>query len=233
MRKIEKSKDVPATLVGAPVPTSANKVDKNIYGAADVRDQLEIDQHYKCAYCECYLPLKYHDVEHFRPKAHYYWLGHEWKNLLYSCERCNRTFKNDSFPLKNEAARANSPHDNIKLEHPLLINPAETDPSIHIKFRRHEAIGLTPEGAKTIEFFHLNDGEECPELLNNRKQLFEQYSAELANKQDIETILGDEALSENIRNTLSKLLIRSKQNIDRMTSLDTPFSGMLISQYEP
>jgi hypothetical protein len=69
--------------------------------------------------------------------------------------------------LKCGSIPANSPHDDIELEHPLIINPAEVDPSIHIKFRRHIAVGLTPEGLKTIEIFHLNDGDKCSELLNN------------------------------------------------------------------
>ena len=105
MRKIDKSPNIPATLVGANVPTSPAKVKKDIYKADDVRLQLETDQHYKCAYCECYLPLQYHDVEHFRPKSHYYWLGHDWKNLLYSCERCNRLYKKAKFPKRNCAIK--------------------------------------------------------------------------------------------------------------------------------
>ena len=154
MRKINKSSNVPATLAKAPVPGSTAEVRESIYKADDVRQQLEIDQHYKCAFCECYLPLQYHDVEHFRPKSHYYWLGHEWKNLLYSCERCNRSYKKTNFPLAAGSVQANSPTDDITQEHPLIINPTEVDPAIHIKFDKYEAKGITPEGKKTIEVFH-------------------------------------------------------------------------------
>jgi hypothetical protein len=82
MRKIEKSENVPATLVNASMPKKASDVKDYIYKALDVRDQLVQDQHSKCAYCECKISRQYNDVEHFRPKSHYYWLGHEWKNLL-------------------------------------------------------------------------------------------------------------------------------------------------------
>jgi uncharacterized protein (TIGR02646 family) len=230
MRKIEKSPEVPVTLVSAPIPTSADDVKESIYKADDVRNQLVIDQHCKCAYCESSITLKFNDVEHFRPKSHYYWLGHEWKNLLYSCPRCNRIFKNDSFPLKCGSIPANSPHDDIELEHPLIINPAEVDPSIHIKFRRHIAVGLTPEGLKTIEIFHLNDGDKCSELLNNREIKFEKYNSELKKIRLLEAIQKRKVLTKADSADLSDAISLCRQSIEKMTSLDEAFSGMLISQ---
>ena len=128
MRKIGKSANIPATLQNAPVPASAAEVQAKIYKADDVRTQLVCDQYNKCAYCECYMTKAYNDVEHYRPKSHYYWLGHDWNNLLYSCNLCNRSLKNDSFPLLDESRKASKPADNISLEHPLIINPAEVEP---------------------------------------------------------------------------------------------------------
>ena len=42
-----------------------------VYAAADVKKQLKIDQHGKCAYCERFLNGDYGAVEHFRPKGGY------------------------------------------------------------------------------------------------------------------------------------------------------------------
>ena len=71
MRKIDKSPNIPATLVDAPIPTSPAKVKEDIYKADDVRKQLLEDQHNKCAYCESRIPKEYNDVEHYRPKSKY------------------------------------------------------------------------------------------------------------------------------------------------------------------
>jgi uncharacterized protein (TIGR02646 family) len=230
MRKIEKSSNIPATLVNAPVPTSAEEVRESIYKADDVRQQLEIDQHYKCAFCECYLPLQYHDVEHFRPKSHYYWLGHNWKNLLYSCERCNRSYKKTNFPLAAGSVQANSLSDDLTQEHPLLINPAEVDPALHIRFDQHEAKGITPEGKKTIEVFHLNDQNECPELIDNRKQLYELYKIEIDKIRTFEVVLLNPNSPQANIDVAQEGIRLCNKSIDNLTALNKPFSGMLIAQ---
>ncbi len=230
MRKINKSPNIPATLVGAPIPTNIANVQENIYKANDVRQQLEMDQHYKCAFCECYLPLQYHDVEHFRPKSHYYWLGHNWKNLLYSCERCNRSYKKTQFPLTEDSVRANSPTDDITLEHPLIINPTEVDPSLHIKFDKHIAKGITPEGKKTIEIFHLNDEIECPELIDNRKQHFALYKLEKDKIKLNEQLLQIPDLPQKAIDIANKAINLSNKSINELTALNKPFSGMLVAQ---
>ena len=230
MRKIDKSPNIPHTLVGAPVPTSAAKVQENIYKAKDVRLQLEADQYYKCAFCECYLPLRYHDVEHFRPKSLYYWLGHAWENLLYSCERCNRLFKKTHFPLAAGSVQAKSPADDITLERPLLINPAEVDPSLHIKFEEHIAKGLTPVGKKTIEVFHLNDEQECPELIDNRKQLFALYKIEKDKIKLNEQILQIPNMPQTVIDIANEVINLSNKSINELKALNKPFSGMLVAQ---
>lgn len=230
MRKIDKSPNVPESLVGAPVPTSAAQVQESIYKASDVRLQLEQDQYYKCAFCECYLPLQYHDVEHFRPKSHYYWLGHDWKNLLYSCERCNRSYKKTIFPLAAGSVQANSPADDITLEHPLLINPTEVDSSLHIRFDGYIAKGITPEGEKTIEVFHLNDQDECPELIDNRKQLYELYKLERDKIKFNELLLQIPGLPQAAIDIANEIINLSNKSINELKALNKPFSGMLIAQ---
>lgn len=230
MRKIYKSSNIPNTLANAPVPTNAASVQETIYKANDVRLQLEIDQHYKCAYCECYLPLQYHDVEHYRPKSLYYWLGHNWENLMYSCERCNRLYKRCQFPLAQGSVRALSPQDDLTLEHPLIINPTTDEPSVHIKFDKYMAVGVTPKGEKTISVFHLNDTIECPELINNRKQLYELYKLELNKIKVLIEMQTLPNLTQQMIDELNKAIELSNKSINNLVSPSRPFSGTLISQ---
>ena len=229
MRKIVKSPNVPATLKNAKVPTNKGEVKDTIYGADDVRKQLLKDQYDKCAFCEARILRQYNDVEHYRPKSHYYWLGHEWENLLYSCPTCNRSYKRTEFPLDQGSVQANSPNDNIGLEKPLIINPAFVDPAEHIRFNRHKAVHLTPAGEKTIEVFHLNDRDERPELIKDRETLFEDYESALKEQKLAEAILNSPA-SPQVYEMARELSLRSNIRLERLTALGTPFSGMLLTQ---
>lgn len=226
MRKINKSPDVPATLVGATEPTSATGVLATIYKADDVRKQLLEDQHFKCAYCECDLNCQYNDVEHYRPKSQYYWLGHEWNNLLYACNLCNRTFKKAQFPLKDETKKVVAPSSLIQ-EEPLIVNPVVCDPSIHIKFRRYEAVGMTPEGIKTIEIFHLNDRNARVKLISGREELYELYTKEENKKKIAQVALLNGKMSQDVYDLLISLC---DESLSILKSTSHEFSGMLISQ---
>jgi hypothetical protein len=54
------------------------------------KQQLGIETFGKCAFCETpNAPGYYGDVEHFRPKAAYWWLAYCYDNYLYSCRVCN------------------------------------------------------------------------------------------------------------------------------------------------
>ena len=231
MRKIVKSPQIPASLVNAPTPTSATEVLATIYKADDVRSQLLEDQHDKCAYCECSITKAYHDVEHYRPQSHYYWLGHEWKNLLYACNLCNRSLKNDSFPLLDESVKAFKPADDVSLERPLIINPAYVDPSLHIKFRRYEAVGVTREGVETIDMFDLNNlkGKRA-ELVAARKQVFELYEIEKNLIAKLSPLLSRNDMPNDVRNTIQEAIRNAKLSIKKITSPSHPYSGMLTSQ---
>lgn len=83
------------------------------------------------------------DVEHFRPKSKvdedphhpgYYWLAYDEKNLLPSCELCNRPRgKLTHFPVHGQRARDS---EEIGSEQPLLLNPynRQIDPFKHLTF---------------------------------------------------------------------------------------------------
>lgn len=224
MRKITKSNAIPKTLQAAPVPTSPKEV-KDFYKADDVRTQLWEDQHYKCAYCESRISKEYKDVEHYRPKSKYYWLGHDWNNLLYSCEICNRSYKKTKFPLKNEANRVTAPGC-LDGEEPLIINPAFDDPANHIRFNRHIMVGITDEGKETINMFQLNDRRV---LVNDREQLFDLYKKEkdkLKIAQKMKLLTDSEEMIQEINKAIQLCL----QSIQQYQSPDTPYSGMLVNQ---
>lgn len=54
----------------------------------------------KCSYCEAPADATAHcDVEHFRPKAHYWWLALCYDNYLFACQICNQIYKKDNFPI--------------------------------------------------------------------------------------------------------------------------------------
>lgn len=140
-----------------------------IYTHESVREKLMVAQHQKCCYCESRLcGTSPAEIEHFRPKSAvrqeagtgreypgYYWLTYSWNNLLVSCRECNSK-KSDFFPLADESRRARNHHDEVDVECPLFIDPANEDPSDHVNFSGSMVRGRTPRGRKTIQAMELN-----------------------------------------------------------------------------
>ena len=146
---------------------------QQIYGHKDVKDCLFSAQHGKCCYCEGKIGAHdYGDVEHYRPKGAvrqdnnsqklypgYYWLVYCWKNLYFSCRKCNQN-KSIFFPLVDPAKQARSHHDNIANEETLLLEPSGADnPRNHIKFVGPRIKAASETGQKTIEIIGLNREE--------------------------------------------------------------------------
>jgi hypothetical protein len=89
----------------------------------------------------------YQDVEHLRPKARadrspgckdthgYFWLAYTWSNLLFACNVCNRTSKNEKFPLENGSQALQDPEEPPGKEKSLLLDPATENGVKHIVFR--------------------------------------------------------------------------------------------------
>ncbi len=133
----------------------------------------------KCAYCETIVQAGMSgDIEHFRPKAFcqglqspknkddtggqspkrktmhkepgYWWLAYDWSNYLYSCSRCNSTWKKNQFPiLGNRAAQGGK----LDSEGALLLNPFDDDPESHLEFDPNtgQVRGLSARGRATID----------------------------------------------------------------------------------
>lgn len=142
--KLELIRDAQLTALralGRP-PTS-----NDISGYRIVVDDLWRAQHYKCCYCEKKVTKSFNDVEHYRPKAcadrrpgctdrhGYWWLAFTWDNLLLSCPTCNRSAKNDQFPLNHGSISLQPETPPPGNESPLLIDPgASINPVEHIQF---------------------------------------------------------------------------------------------------
>lgn len=184
MKYIDRSLvEEPENLRGQAAPTMDEEVDSNIYGHEDVKTALRELQHGICCYCESfYADTTYGDVEHYRPKGFYqqhkgdkqnrpgyYWLAYKWDNLMYACEKCNRTYKKNYFPLKDPNKRFDKDLRNISQEEPLLINPyEEKNPERHLTFIKNRIFSLTDEGNASIEYY----GLDREELNESRLQLY-------------------------------------------------------------
>lgn len=203
MNKLQKSYPAPAILnEQGPEKVIAHRAeiaahhtpafDSSVYAAKSVKDRLIADQHHKCVYCEQSANGDFGCVEHYRPKGGftdamdgkltqpgYYWLAYDWDNLLFSCSKCNTTFKRNFFALKDPATR-NIAGEDIGAEEPLVINPYTCDPGDHIRFDKYIAVPAQDKngaddlpGKTTIDLFHLNEGA----LLDRRTKRWEEYAS--------------------------------------------------------
>ena len=149
--------------------------DSSIYGAKSVKNALIKAQHGKCAFCESQVRhIAHGDVEHYRPKGGvrqndgdpleqpgYFWLAYVWENLFFACQLCNQSFKKNLFPLADPTRRARSHLDDLAAEEPMLIHPADEEPSAFIGFREEMAFPIDddPRARTTIEVLGLNREE--------------------------------------------------------------------------
>lgn len=123
-------------------PPLSNEID----GYKVVAHDLWSAQQYKCCYCERKIACPYNDVEHYRPKASatrhpgstathgYWWLAFTWENLLFACPMCNRSGKNDLFPLELGSVALAAPVAPPGKEVPLFIDPSCESGVEHIEF---------------------------------------------------------------------------------------------------
>jgi uncharacterized protein (TIGR02646 family) len=109
------------------------------YDVSPVKERLWETQHRKCAYCERPQGLENQPIEHFRPKAHYWWLAWTWENLFFACYHCNgQGIKGDHFPIQGPALAA---WDFDLTHEDGLVDPSLTDPLDHIRWVPMRATG--------------------------------------------------------------------------------------------
>lgn len=120
---------------------------KDIDGYQVAANELWAVQYFKCCYCEVKISRSYNDVEHYRPKGRadrapgcqlthgYWWLAFNVNNLLFACPSCNRSAKNDRFPLELGGVTMLAEQIPPGKELPLFLDPGgEVNPVEHIKF---------------------------------------------------------------------------------------------------
>jgi hypothetical protein len=163
---------------------------------------------HKCAYCETDFSgvSDYGAAEHYRPKGAvkrledgrpravrlgdevhpgYYWLAHDWHNLIPACDLCNTGGKADLFPI---AGRYVFSHTEVSgpdgwdrlndIEQPLILHPYFDTPESHLRFGSHGTIAARDEsvrGRVTIEVCDL----ERERLREKRMQQQEQARSAL------------------------------------------------------
>jgi uncharacterized protein (TIGR02646 family) len=169
--------------------TKSFDFNRDVYGDSTVKKVLKNVQHDKCCFCESKIThVAYGDVEHYRPKAGYrqnkkeelgrpgyYWLAYDWNNVYLACEMCNRRWKANLFPLKDDTKRARCHKDDIEAEEPLFVNPGIENPEEFIGFREEVAYSVSnsDKGKHTIEGLQLNRME----LVERRKDKYDLLKA--------------------------------------------------------
>ena len=204
--------------------------DSTVYGHQTVKQALINMQHGKCCFCESKIQhIAFGDVEHYRPKAGYrqhdndaiqkpgyYWLAYSWDNLLLSCERCNRQYKKNLFPLLHSEKRAKNHTDDVYIETPLLINPTLMEPKNHIGFRDEIPYPIDESiyGKTTIKILGL-DREELNEVRRTKLE-------ELKNLVDLIKLSESRPNQEDLK----QLAEKAYQFLQKAISPRTEYSAM-------
>lgn len=167
------------------------------YRTKGLKKELENLYYHKCAYCERYIKGDSH-VEHYRPKAIYYWLAYSWDNLMLCCENCNKK-KLNQFPVENsifnetEVDCGLTSKELSNIEKPLLINPELDDVDLFdIYFTGNFRIASrTERGRKTIEVCDLNNTELIIQRETIYQPLFLKLSLSQSDKLEFKRIIKD------------------------------------------
>jgi len=256
MNKIEKNSQVPDILLTRGEQLKRELIEQadreeskfsfysEVYAHSTVKECLELDQYNKCAYCERYRNGDFGDVEHFRPKngyqqssktpinkPGYYWLAYDWDNMLLSCSECNRVFKKNLFPLRDERKRGVSCR-NIEDEEPLLINPVSDNPAQYICFEAHVIKAITInetesiKGKMTIDVFKLNDRED---LVESRRRKWNEYQDRIKTISVIRLVLNIGIMDDHA-NELREVLLLQQNSLKDILSDKSEFAGMFKYQ---
>lgn len=218
------------------------------YRDREVKKTLELLFHGKCAYCENrYAASQPTDVEHWRPKARYYWLAADWDNLLPSCIDCNRprtqivapdgtertVGKADRFPLAAGSSPARHPGEEEE-EVPLLLHPChpEDRPEEYLEFRmqdegvvraRFDESGRPREkGLASIEVYALNRVA----LVQERRELLQLILRRIYTIGRLLDLLEDRETGRRIQAIAEDLLHYELEGLARLRDAKQLFSQM-------
>jgi hypothetical protein len=178
-----------------PAITAADVWSKVRRDIDDDAESLAHRFHGKCAYCEARPGHVSHPhIEHFRPNglARFEGKMFDWDNWLLSCGICNEE-KWKHFPEEDGQ--------------PLLLNPAEEEPSAHLCFVGPRLRGASKRGKKTVELVDLD-----------RQPLRDERESWL-NVVRCLLLCWGESNDRNVRQACREHLIWTMQD-------DAPFAGM-------
>ncbi len=162
---------------------------------------------YRCPICEREIN-NYDDIEHFRPKGHYWWFAYDYRNYYIICDLCNTTYKGKQFPLLDEKTKVDfDSKDRIKNEKPLLFNPCLDNPLelFELEFKldvsNREVLIIHPlssldqnsyfyrKAQKTIEIYNLNnsnnqDGSRFANMIDKCADLIDLAKSKIQYEKD-------------------------------------------------
>jgi uncharacterized protein (TIGR02646 family) len=239
-----------------------------VYRNKDVKSALIKLFQSKCAYCESYIMrVSPGAIEHFRPKTEvhekiagvkkdnviypgYYWLGSEWKNLLFSCTDCNtkRTHKllngtervmgkGNYFPLSDSTKRMRKATQRLSTEenYRLLINPCEDEPESFFIYD-HKDGSILPR-VKTGRVYDMADasinvyGLHRIELLDARKKFATEIITQIERvKEATYNLNAAKTLKEEQR--LLSILKRETNILKSYKNSDSEYSGLARYLYK-
>lgn len=114
---------------------------------------LRAEAQRKCAYCEGGAAAVAHcDVEHIRPKDHWWWLTCCWDNYCFSCQICNQSGKGTKFPTMGP-----------KMSAPVNVTHGMTPAAVKAMAGR---LGPNPMDAAAVARFATAARREKPGLLD-------------------------------------------------------------------
>ena len=152
---LEKAAELLDELRAAPDRAARKKIiDRNGRVWGQLKDELLALSHGKCWFSEARDCFNYWHVEHFRPKSSaldlngtehdgYWWLSFDWKNYRI-CGGVGNTAKGTQFPLRDPTKRATSPTDDLREEHPILLDPADEEDPLLLSFNLEGTVIAAP-----------------------------------------------------------------------------------------
>jgi hypothetical protein len=173
---LAKADQLLAKLMAAPNSDARKEIiDANSKVWGEMKEWLLSLSHQKCWFSEAKDCFSHWDVEHFRPKKSakdkdgneyegYWWLSFDWSNFRI-CGNAGNRKKGTYFPLREESQRVNLPEVDLRMEDPLLLDPADADDPVLLSFdvegRAIPAPGLDNEWDKmrveySIQRFNLD-----------------------------------------------------------------------------
>jgi uncharacterized protein (TIGR02646 family) len=113
----------------------------------EYRQELRFDFVCSCAYCsmtELEASGIGFEIDHYYPRKYRSDLIHNYENLMWSCQYCNR-YKSDYYPSEERQSKGH-----------VIIRPDKDDPRKHFEAKKYRLEGKTETGRFNIDVLELN-----------------------------------------------------------------------------